>query len=65
MNQGVVEETVTGKGWEGATSGITLKVAEMSENDVLDAEAGGMKGPGGLIGKLGKANSEVFMTQGI
>lgn len=44
MNQGVVEETVTGKGWENATSGITLKVAEMSENDVLDAEAGGMKG---------------------
>lgn len=44
MNQGVVEETVTGKGWEDATSGIMLKVAEMSENDVLDAEAGGMKG---------------------
>lgn len=47
MNQGVAERhvpTESRKGWEGEDvtgRGITLKLVEKSENDMLRAEAGG------------------------
>lgn len=50
MNQEVAERAVSAEGRKGqglkdvTGGGITLKVVEMSENDVLDAEDGGMKG---------------------
>lgn len=50
MNQGistreVAEEASTGWGWEDVIcGGITLKVTEMLEEDILDAKTGGVKG---------------------